>query len=397
MNILVVHETEYIKKVIFEYQIIPEIWASRGHRVFVVDFETNWQKSGSFDLISRTKVIKNVKRANKKGGVTLIRPGFIKIPVLSRISASINHYFVIKQAIKKHKIDVMFLYSVPTNGLQALRAAKIFKIPVYFRLLDVLHQLVPYKILSYPTYLMERSVYRRVDELTAITPRLTKYAISLGANQGTTSYLPTGYDADLFSPQAKDASLLRKYQIKRSDQVVLFAGTLYNFSGLDLVLKYLAKHKSKFQRTKFVIVGHGQQEAELKEIIRQNRLDKNVIMTGFIDYAELSNYINLADICINPFAINKVTSIIFPSKIYQYLACSKPVIATKLPGLVDIFPNNHGQNNIYYYDEKKIGGLFALLGSIKKTAKISANQPSLQEIAGIIEKRFRALIKNRKK
>jgi len=391
MNILVIHETEYIKKVVFEYQIIPEIWASKGHRVYVVDFETNWRRSGFFDLINHTKIIKNVKRANKKCGITLIRPGFIRIPLLSRISASINHYFVIKKVIKKYKIDVLFLYSVPTNGLQALRVTRIFKIPVYFRLLDVLHQLVPYKVLSWPTYLMERRIYRRVDELTAITPKLTRYAVSLGANKETTSYLPSGHDADLFFPKAKDANLLRKYNIKKSDQVVLFAGTLYNFSGLDLVLKYLAKHIAKFQQTKFLIVGHGQQETELKEIVRRNQLEQNVIMTGFVDYGELNDYINLADICINPFAINKITDIIFPSKIYQYLACEKPVIATRLPGLVDIFPDNHGLNNIYYYNEKKIAEFFSLLKSIKRR-KNSQREPSLQDIAKIIEKRLNKLV-----
>lgn len=383
MNILVIHETEYIEKVIFEYQIIPEIWASRGHRVFMVDFETDWQKSGLLDFLSQTKIIRNVKKANKKNGVILIRPGFIKIPIVSRISAAINHYFVIKNAIRKYKIDVMFLYSVPTNGLQAIRAAKVCKIPVYFRLLDVLHQLVPYKILIWPAYLMERLAYRRVDKLTAITPKLTEYAIDLGANPGTTSYLPTGYDADLFFPKQKSKTLMEKFKIKSSDQVVVFAGTLYNFSGLDLILKYLACHKSGFTRTKFLIIGHGQQEEELKKIIKKNQLQENVIMTGFIDYKLLNDYLNLADICINPFAINKVTSIIFPSKIYQYLACRKPVIATKLPGLIDIFPDNHGKNNIYYYNEKNISEFFALIKSIK-SKNIKNLEPSLQDIAGII-------------
>ena len=390
MNILVIHETEYIKKMVFEYQIIPEIWASKGHRVFVIDFETKWQKSGLFDFISRTKTIKNVKRAGKKKGVTLIRPGFIKIPVISRVSAAINHYSVIKNTILKYKIDVMFLYSVPTNGLQAIRAARVCKIPVYFRLLDVLHQLVPYKILSWPTYMMERLAYRKVDELTAITPKLTKYAIDLGADIRTTSYLPTGYDADLFFPKPKDAELMARYKINKTDQVVVFAGTLYNFSGLDLVLKYFAKHIAEFAHTRFLIIGHGQQEDEFKKIVKQNRLEKNVIMTGFIDYKLLNNYLNLADICINPFAINKITDIIFPSKIYQYLACGKPVIATRLPGLIDIFPDNNGKNNIYYYDADKIEELFRLVKKIKKI-RIKDRSSSLQQVAKILVDRLEKL------
>ena len=391
MNILVVHESEYIEKVVFEYQIIPEIWASMGHKVFVIDFESNWQKSGFWNLVSKTKIIKNVKKADKKNGVTLIRPGFIKIPIISRICAAITHYFVIKSTIKKHKIDVLFLYSVPTNGLQAIRAARVCGVPVYFRLLDVLHRLVPYKVLVYPAYLMERVAYRRVDELTAITPKLTEYAIGLGANPKTTSYLPTGYDDDLFFAKPKNKSLMKKFEISKKDKVIVFAGTLYKFSGLDLVLNYFARHKADFKNIKFLIIGHGQQGAELKEIIAKNHLEKRVIMTGFVDYKLLNDYLNLADICINPFAINDVTRIIFPSKIYQYLACRKPVIATKLPGLLDLFPDNKGENNIYYYREKNISGFFALIKSIKTNCTYK-KESSLQDIAKIIEKRLTDLI-----
>lgn len=391
MNILVIHETEYINKVVFEYQIIPEIWASHGNNVYVIDLETNWKKSGFFDLISRTRTIKNVKKANKKRGVNLIRPGFIKIPVISRLSAAINHYFVIGEAIKKYKIDVMFLYSVPTNGLQAIRAARICGIPVYFRLLDVLHELVPYKILSWPTYILEKLAYRRVDELTAITPKLTKYAVKLGARETTTSYLPSGSDSDLFYPAPKNKKLKKKFGITEKDKVITFAGTLYNFSGLDRVLNYYAKHKKNYKDLKFLIIGHGQQEKTLKSIIKKDNIDNNVIMTGFVQYEKLAHYLNLSDICINPFEINKITDIIFPGKIYQYLACEKPVIATKLSGLIDIFPNNNGKNNIYYYNANKIEEFFYLINKIK-IIKIKDSNPSLQQIAKILEKRMKKLM-----
>lgn len=392
MNILVVHETEYIKKVVFEYQIIPELWASRGHKVFVVDFETAWHRKSFFDLVSHTKLIRNVRRSGKKKGVTLIRPAFVKIPVISRFTAGISHYFTFKKIIKRNKIDIMFLYSVPTNGLQALWAARSAKIPVYFRLLDVLHEIVPWsKILAGPTLFLERLVYKRVDELSAITPKLTNYALSLGANKGTTSYLPSGYDSDLFYPKSKNPELMKKYGLRQTDQIILFAGTLYNFSGLDIVLRYFAKHKKEFPRTKFLIVGHGQQTACLKSIIEENNLHKEVILTGFINYDILNDYLNLADICINPFAINKITNIIFPAKIYQYLACSKPVIATRLPGLIDIFPDNGGKNNVYYYSENRISEFFALLKKIK-SRKFKDGELSLQQIAKIIEKRLKKLV-----
>lgn len=397
MNILVVHETEYIEKVVFEYQIIPELWASWGHNVYVVDFPTKLDKKGIFDLGTfKTKVFKNVKKADKKRGITLIRPGFVKLPVISRMTAYISHFFAIRRAIIDNKIDVIFQYSVPTNGLQTVFWARKFKIPVHFRLLDVLHLLVPYKILARPTYWMEKMVYKRADDLTAITPRLKDYAIKLGARKTSTIYLPSGSDRDLFYPKTKDSRLCKKFGLKKDDTVLLFAGTLYNFSGLDGVIEYFGKHKTQYPALKLLILGHGEQENRLKKLVEEQNFSNQVILAGFIDYKILANYLNLADICINPFEVNGVTNIIFPGKIYQYLACAKPVIATRLKGVLDIFPENKNQQNIFYYNADKVGELFAKIEKIRKI-KIKDPNPSLQEIAKTLEGRLELLASRKKK
>ena len=124
--------------------------------------------------------------------------------------------------------------------------------------------------------------------------------------------------------------------------------------------------------------------------IKINDLVNNVIITGFINYSELAKYINLADVCINPFDINKITNIIFPSKIYQYLACEKPVIATRLAGLVDLFPENGGSNNIFYFDLNKPKEFFILTDRIKYK-RIKDQNPSLQKIASILERKLEKL------
>jgi glycosyltransferase involved in cell wall biosynthesis len=386
MKILVIHEAEYIQKVIFEYQIIPELWSSWGHEVYVIDYPAVWRKNKRawWDLGSlKSQTLHGVSRAGKGRGVTLIRPGIIKIPGLSRLSAFIGYNFIIPRVLKKYKIEKIFLYSAPTNGLQSTYWAKRFNIPIYFRLLDVLHQLVPYGYLKWPTYLIERKVFSRASRLSAITPKLTDYAVKLGADPKTTSYLSTGSDGDLFYPAPKEKSLMKSLGIKSEEKVICFAGTLYNFSGLDKVLIYFGRNIKKFSKVKFLIIGHGEQEKTLRSIIEKYSLEEKVILTGFIDYQELGRYLNLADICINPFESNRITDIIFPSKIYQYLACEKPVISSKLSGVLDIYPDLLGQRNIYYFDCHKTSDFFKLVDSIQ-IKKIKNQEPNLQSIAKTI-------------
>ena len=62
----------------------------------------------------------------------------------------------------------------------------------------------------------------------------------------------------------------------------------------------------------------------------------------------MPEFINLADLCINPFQINEATKDIIPGKIYQYLACAKPVLATPLQGMKELLPDeNYG---VFYSD-----------------------------------------------
>lgn len=392
MNILVVHETEYLDrgKMVFEYQAIPEIWASRGHHVVVIDYPSHWKRKHFFGFgFAKPALIKGVRKSAKEKGVTLIRPGFIKIPLLDRLTASFSYFFLIPKVIKQYKIDRIFLYSVPTNGLQTVFWAKRYKIPVHFRLLDVLHRLVPNKLLIWPTYLLERMVYPRADELTAITPRLAKYAISMGSNRDTTLYLPSASDNAFFSPTPRDKRLAEKFLIAKNNRVLLFAGSLYRFSGLDKIIDYWGKHKSD-KNLKLIVCGDGEQRELLERMIKKYGLGKQVFLTGFIKYNELSRYINLADICINPFEINEITKIIFPGKIYQYMACGKPTIATRLKGVLDIFPDMDGKNGIYYFNLDHPKEFFDLALKIKRK-KIADPNPSLNDIAVSLEERLKLL------
>ena len=71
----------------------------------------------------------------------------------------------------------------------------------------------------------------------------------------------------------------------------------------------------------------------LKKRAKEIGICKNVVFTGFQPFGLMPQYINLADVCINPFRLTAATRDIIPGKILQYLACGKPVLATPLPGM----------------------------------------------------------------
>src|SRR4030095_2608705 len=108
--------------------------------------------------------------------------------------------------------------------------------------------------------------------------------------------------------------------------------TIYKFSGLDRIIMDFPRILSRHPKAKLLIVGCGEGEDVLKELAAQTGLASSVIFGGLHAYSALPDIIRSSDVCINPFELNGVTRDILPTKLFQYLACGKPVIATELPG-----------------------------------------------------------------
>ena len=354
MNILFVHEVDWLNKVVFDIHDLSELLSSFGHNVFAIDLEDSWKRASIMDFGTlKTKDLGHVSRTHDDGSVILRRPGMVKLPLLDRTTAFFTHYHQIKKTVEEENIDVVVLYSVPTNGIQTLKIAKKYNVPVVFRSIDILHMLVRNKILRRITFSLEKEVYSHVDKILVLTPKLAEYVINLGADEDNVELLLFGVDTKRFNPNVNVELLRDQLGITENDRVIVFIGTLFEFSGLDKYIAQFPKVLKEVPDAKLVIVGGGYLFEELKRIVADLKLDDKIILTGFLPFEQMSQYINLADICINPFQINNATRDIIPGKIYQYLACAKPVLATPLEGMQSLLPNE--DYGVVYSDIDEFG------------------------------------------
>ena len=339
MNLLFIHEIDWLKKVVFEIHDFPEI-LSKKHNVFVIDYEDQWKRDHYLDIGTlKTKEFKHVSRVRKDSNVMLRRPGMIKLPLLSKTSSLFTHYLEIRRTIKQAQIDVIVLYSIPTDGLQTISLARKYDIPVIFRSIDVVHQLVRSRFLRAITYMWEQRVYRNVDRILTLTPKLSDYVVRMGADRNKVQLLPLGVDTKRFNPNGNTTAIRKDLGLSEKDKLIVFVGTLFNFSGVDQYVEQMPSILEEIPEAKLLIVGGGELSEKLEKIVVDRDLKDKVILTGLQPYEKVPAYINIADVCINPFQLNRITKDVLPSKVLQYLACGKPVIASLLPGLASIIPD----------------------------------------------------------
>ena len=236
-------------KVLYEFHNLPEHLSRLGHQVVVVDYDDSYKAGGLFSWGTLgTRIFPNAQRAYTDAKITLFRPGQITIPGLSRLTGAATSYIVVRRLIRDSAIDAVLLYSVPTNGIGTIRAAHCAGIPVLFRPLDILHELVPNRWLRLPTLWFEKQVYKRADRIVALTPKLGDYTVRLGARRDCMEVLKPGVDTDVFCPGEPDAQLMEQWGIRPDDLVVLFMGTLFEFSGMDSVLESFGQVVSEIPR-----------------------------------------------------------------------------------------------------------------------------------------------------
>ena len=374
MNILFVHEVDWLNKVVFDIHSLSESLSLLGHQVYAIDYQEARGRNGVFDLRNlKTKEFNGVSRAFSGASVCLRRPGFIKIPGLSRLSASFTHYLEIQKTIKDKSIDAIVLYGVATNGLQTTYLARKFNIPVVFRSIDILNQLAPYPALRPITRFLEKRVYSKVDMILTLTPKLSDYVIGKGAGKSRVKLLPMPVDTGLFHPLIDFSEIRQQWGLNEEDKVILFIGTLFDFSGLDALIPRFAEVIKQIPQAKLLIVGDGPQRPKLEGIIADLGLQKQVIITGFQPYETMPQYINLAALCINTFLTTEATRDIFPGKIVQYLACGKAVIATSLPGMIAVIPGE--QQGVVYTNntDDMVREMVSLLKSTERRQKLERN------------------------
>ena len=340
MRLLITQETDWIKRNPLQQHHLAEMLSLRGHEVRVIDYELLWRTQGKRELFSRRHTFANFHKIYTNAKVTVIRPGIVKIPGLDYVSLLFTHRGEINRQIQEFKPDVIIGFGI-LNSYLAVKAAHKNRIPFVYHWLDVLHWLIPFKPFQPLGKFIESRTLRQSDKVIAVSDKMKEFVTELGAKPGRVEVVKPGISLKTFNPAISGAPVRKQYGIKKDDTVLFFMGWLYHFSGLREVALELAR--TKRENIKFLIVGEGDAFDDLQRIQKEHGLENTMILTGRRPYEEIPGLIAAADICVLPAdPAEKVMHDGLPAKIYEYMAMQKPMISTRLLGVMKEFGEGNG-------------------------------------------------------
>jgi glycosyltransferase involved in cell wall biosynthesis len=340
MRILITQETDWLKRNPAQQHHLAELMSLRGHEVRVIDYELLWRAGPDKHFLAHRQTFENIAKIHDSARVTVIRPGMIKYPWLDYLSLACTHRSEVHRQIKEFSPDVIVGFGI-LNSLWAANAAGKANIPFIYYWIDVLHLLTPHKLLRPLSLAIERMALKRADVVLVINERLKELVVRLGAKESRTIVLRAGIDDKRFRPGPASDSIKTRYSLSGEDTVLFFMGWLYRFSGLKEVARQLADNPNP--NLKLLIVGEGDLFNELEKMQQEHNLKNRLILAGKKDYREIPALIAAADICLLPaYPDEKIMQDIVPIKLYEYMAMQKPVIATRLPGVLKEFGEGNG-------------------------------------------------------
>jgi glycosyltransferase involved in cell wall biosynthesis len=168
-----------------------------------------------------------------------------------------------------------------------------------------------------------RFTLKRMDAVTAQSRPLLEEILKLGFTREAL-HCPVGIDIDKFSPEKQDPDLREKYGIK--DQFLLFVGGLIERKGVLTLIRAMSRVRDVFPSVKLLMVGSGNKEGEVKQLIRDLNLDDHIVLTGSIPNHELPSYFATADVFVLPSLSEG-----FPLVVMEALSSGTITVVSDLP------------------------------------------------------------------
>jgi glycosyltransferase involved in cell wall biosynthesis len=252
------------------------------------------------------------------------------------------HLWKIRNLAKSLNIDVI----LSTNILPSF-AANFAGVPVVFDYLDHLEESAS---IYYPGSALGELVKMVVSPITrynlrhahsviTVTQELSLFLQDMGIKDITV--IPNGVDTKALMPMPMREA---KNSLGLTGVVLGYVGSLEHWVDLETVVQAMPSLDATL-----LVVGPGlftDYGSTIRKMAEDLGVADRVIFTGAVKYTELSRYISAMDIGLNPLKMMKKNEYAAGGKVFNYLACGRPVLSSRMIALERLLGDE-----IYYYDD----------------------------------------------
>jgi glycosyltransferase involved in cell wall biosynthesis len=174
----------------------------------------------------------------------------------------------------------------------------------------------------------------------AVSKRVRDELISMEIPIKRIFVVPNGVDIRQFAENSREAMRVRRKLLLEKNNIVLYVGRIVRSKGLDSLIDAAPGIAAKHPDVKFVITGpvsyyqsgtSTPYYRELKEKIELRQMSELFVFTGAVSERDLVGLYSACDMLVLP-----SFSEAFGMVLAEAMSCGKPVIGSRIGGIVDV-------------------------------------------------------------
>lgn len=248
------------------------------------------------------------------------------IPLLNLTTRFYRQSRALSSFAETYKPDVILINSDnPLLLKSALNKKSFYGYKIYYdiRTLPVASGKLINMLSSYLFGKSIRFATANFDGVSYITKEMEKYCkkkFNLPAHDS--AIWTSGVNTEMFKPDYRKS-------IQEDTLNILYHGTIADNRNLDNLIRAIGRIPRN--NITLTLLGNGNGKMQLERMVQKLGVQSRVNFVDPVPYTKVPGYINNADIGILPFQDWPGWNTSSPIKLFEYLACGKPVIVTRIP------------------------------------------------------------------
>jgi PEP-CTERM/exosortase A-associated glycosyltransferase len=254
----------------------------------------------------------------------------------------------IEEVVQIEKPDVLHAHSPCLWGAAAARVAKRRRLPLVYEVrgnwedaaVD-LGKMGPKSLRYRLSRAWETRVARAADAVTTIADGLRIDLVQRGIDPRKIVLVPNGVNVDAFTAQPPDEDLMAQLGL-RGRVCIGYVGSIFPWEGIIDLVRAIPRIAAAAPEVKCLIVGGGEQQAEIRRMIDELDVADHVLLTGKVPHEDIRRYYSVLDVMIYPRRSTRNTELVTPLKPLEAMAMGKAVLGSDVGGISELLADGTG-------------------------------------------------------
>lgn len=224
---------------------------------------------------------------------------------------------------------------------------------------------------------IEQATVRGASLVTAVSENLLPELHETGIDPNRIVISPNGTDVEQTASLARSTPAEARARLGRVDApTVGFIGTFGSWHGAPLLPGIAARVRDSVPETRWIVIGTGAQWTQTRALADRSGLDERFELCGALPRPEALEALAACDVLISPHVPNEdgAPFIGSPTKLVEYLALGRPVVASALGQIADTVRHDHSGLLVSAGDEDELAAaVVELLTDPGRAARLGQN------------------------